>query len=64
MSTPTAPVQSTDWHKLCEALYPHLSEAERKVLTGIWEANHGRFASMKSRLDATVDPDVRFDPQP
>lgn len=64
MSTPTVPLPSTDWEKLCDALYPNLTEAERKALTGIWEVNYRRYAPLKSRLDATLDPDVRFDPQP
>ncbi len=64
MSTPAGAKAQTDWNKLCEALYPQLSAEERTALTRIWETNFSRFESMKSRLDATIDPDLTFDPQP
>jgi hypothetical protein len=64
MSTPAGAQPQPDWGKLCEALFPHLSLDERAALTKIWEGNYSRFEPLKSRLDATIDPDVAFDAQP
>jgi hypothetical protein len=59
-----APLAPPDWAKLCEALYPHLSPAERAALVKIWEANHAQFTPLKAKLQTTLDPDFLFDPQP
>jgi uncharacterized membrane protein len=64
MPTPATSPAPPDWTKLCEAMYPGLSGDERAALVKIWEVNYARFAALKPRLDATVDPDLSFDPQP
>ncbi len=64
MPTPSTNSAPPDWSKVCEAIYPAHSPEERAALVKIWEANYARYAPLKSQLDATVDPDLSFDPQP
>jgi hypothetical protein len=45
-------------------MYPRLSAEDREALVKIWATNHARFAPLKARLGASVDPDFVFDPQP
>jgi len=58
MPLPPAP----DWAKLTDAVYPHLSAAEREALTRIWAANYQNFHPLKSQITAEIDPDATFDP--
>ncbi len=51
-----------DWAKLTEAIYPHLSQAERETLTRIWATNYQNFHPLKSQINGEIDPDPAFDP--
>ncbi len=57
-----AKVPPTDWAKTTEAMYPHLSEAERENLRKIWAANSARFEPLKEQIVRETDPDFTFDP--
>lgn len=60
MASPTAP----DWGKLTAGLYPHLSAAEQEALRKIWSGNYDKFAPLKAKITASLDPDFRVDPDP